>query len=49
MMSCPDIGKPAPDFRLRGVQEGKDIEVSLRDYRGKWVVLVFYAMAFTPI
>src|SRR6185369_14084276 len=40
----PEIGKPAPDFTLKS-NEGK--EVSLKDYRGKWVVLYFYPKDFT--
>ena len=40
----PQAGKPAPAFTLPG-QDGKD--VSLSDYRGKWVVLYFYPKDFT--
>lgn len=40
----PEAGKPAPDFTLKS-NEGK--EVSLKDYRGKWVVLYFYPKDFT--
>src|SRR4029450_4939126 len=40
----PQAGKPAPDFTLKN-DEGKD--VSLKDYRGKWVVLYFYPKDFT--
>ena len=41
------IGKPAPDFTTKAFfQEGfKDI--SLSDYKGKWVVLLFYPGDFT--
>jgi peroxiredoxin Q/BCP len=35
----PTVGSPAPDFTLLS-QEGST--VSLKDYRGKWVVLYFY-------
>ena len=38
------MGKPAPDFSLKN-DEGKD--VSLKDYRKKWVVLYFYPKDFT--
>jgi peroxiredoxin Q/BCP len=41
---APAVGSPAPDFTLNS-QEGKP--VSLRDYRGKWVVLYFYPKDFT--
>jgi peroxiredoxin Q/BCP len=40
----PEVGQPAPDFNLKN-QDGK--EVSLKDYRGKWVVLYFYPKDFT--
>jgi thioredoxin-dependent peroxiredoxin len=42
--ALPEVGKPAPDFTLKN-DEGKDI--SLKDYRGKWVVLYFYPKDFT--
>src|SRR5215475_2199790 len=42
--ALPEFGKPAPDFTLKN-DEGKDI--SLKDYRGKWVVLYFYPKDFT--
>jgi hypothetical protein len=38
-------GAPAPDFTVL-TDEGK--QVSLRDYRGHWVVLYFYPKADTP-
>src|SRR5262245_29126893 len=40
----PEVGKSAPDFSLKN-DEGKD--VSLKDYRKKWVVLYFYPKDFT--
>lgn len=40
------IGMPAPEFTLNDA-EGK--EVSLRDFRGKNVVIAFFPLAWTPI
>lgn len=41
---APASGTSAPDFTLNS-QDNKP--VSLRDFRGKWVVLYFYPMDFT--
>ena len=41
----PAEGTAAPEFTLNS-QEGKP--VSLKDYRGKWVVLYFYPKDQTP-
>ena len=40
----PAVGAKAPDFTLNS-QEGKP--VSLKDFRGKWVVLYFYPKDMT--
>jgi thioredoxin-dependent peroxiredoxin len=40
----PVVGANAPKFRLTS-NEGK--QVSLKDYKGKWVVLYFYPKDFT--
>ena len=42
--SAPQIGTTAPEFTLPS-QDG--VPVSLKDYRGKWVVLYFYPKDFT--
>jgi peroxiredoxin Q/BCP len=42
--SAPSVGSAAPEFTLNS-QEGAP--VSLKDYRGKWVVLYFYPKDFT--
>jgi peroxiredoxin Q/BCP len=41
----PSAGATAPDFTLPS-QEGK--QVSLHDFKGKWVVLYFYPKDMTP-
>jgi peroxiredoxin Q/BCP len=41
----PAAGSVAPDFTLSS-QEGK--QVSLKDFRGQWVVLYFYPKDMTP-
>jgi len=43
--SAPALGGSAPDFTLPS-QDGTP--VSLKDYRGKWVVLYFYPKDQTP-
>jgi thioredoxin-dependent peroxiredoxin len=43
--ALPSAGSTAPDFTLPS-QEGSS--VSLKDYRGKWVVLYFYPKDQTP-
>lgn len=40
------VGEPAPDFKLRD-QDGE--EVSLSDYEGRRVMLVFYPGDFSPV
>ena len=42
--STPSVGSVAPEFTLNS-QEGTP--VSLKDYRGKWVILYFYPKDFT--
>jgi peroxiredoxin Q/BCP len=42
--AAPPAGSPAPEFTLTS-QDGT--HVSLKDYRGKWVVLYFYPKDFT--
>lgn len=41
------VGKPAPDFTAEALFKNKFVEVSLSDYRGKWVYLCFYPGDFT--
>ena len=40
------VGEKAPNFTLRNSDKG---EVSLNDYRGKNVVLLFFPLAFTGV
>jgi len=42
--TTPQVGAPAPEVTLPS-NEGKPI--SLKDYRGKWIVLYFYPKDFT--
>ena len=43
------VGKPAPDFDIASTKniEKLNENVKLSDYRGKWVVLLFYPLDFT--
>ncbi len=43
------VGKPAPDFDMASTKnmEKLDENVRLSDYRGKWLVLLFYPLDFT--
>jgi len=41
------VGKQAPDFTAKATDGGEIREVSLSDYKGKWLVLFFYPLDFT--
>lgn len=42
------IGQPAPQFTAQAAVEGGNFkDISLSDYKGKWVVLFFYPLDFT--
>jgi len=44
------VGQPAPEWKAQGVApDGKIQEYSLKSMRGKWVVLFFYPLDFTPV
>ena len=44
----PVIGQPAPQFVAEAVVDGGDFKnISLSDYKGKYVVLFFYPLDFT--
>ena len=38
---------PAPDFKGQAVVDGQFKEISLSDFKGKWLVLFFYPLDFT--
>src|SRR5438105_15293750 len=43
------VGNPAPDFEIPSTKNVEKLNepVKLSDYRGKWVVLLFYPLGFT--
>ena len=44
----PMINQPAPQFNAQAVFDGGEVqEISLSNYKGKWVVLFFYPLDFT--
>ena len=43
------VGQTAPEFTLQGLVDEKFQDISLDNYRGKWVVLFFYPLDFTFI
>ena len=47
-MSCCLVTKPAPDFKAQAVMpNGLFNEITLADYKGKYVMLFFYPLDFT--
>ncbi len=41
------VGKPAPDFTLPAFYNGEFVNISLSEFKGKWVLLCFYPGDFT--
>ena len=41
------VGKPAPQFDVDAAVDGEIERVALDDFRGKWLVLLFYPLDFT--
>jgi alkyl hydroperoxide reductase subunit AhpC len=41
------VGKCAPSFKLTAVDNGSFRDISLEDYKGRWLVLFFYPLDFT--
>ena len=48
-MAIAKVGEPAPDFNMLSTKNLKSLKerVSLKDYEGQWLVLVFYPLDFT--
>ncbi len=43
------VGSRSPDFSLPGTVHGDDIRFSSSDYRGKWLVILFHPVSFSPV
>ncbi|CAG0929703.1 cytosolic tryparedoxin peroxidase, trypanosomatid typical 2-Cys peroxiredoxin [Planctomycetaceae bacterium] len=43
------IGQKAPSFSGRAYIQGTTKDIKLEDFKGKWVVLFFYPLAFTSV
>jgi peroxiredoxin (alkyl hydroperoxide reductase subunit C) len=41
------VGKEAPEFTAPAFYEGQFMNISLSEYKGKWVLLCFYPGDFT--
>ena len=41
------VGKPAPDFTIPAYHKGSFVDLSLSEFKGKWVLLCFYPGDFT--
>lgn len=48
-MERAQVGRPAPDFEMASTKNIQKLNepVKLSDYKGKWVVLLFYPLDFT--
>jgi len=44
-----EINSDAPEFQTKAYHKDEIIEINLKDYKGKWVVLFFYPADFTFI
>ncbi|CAN0484141.1 unnamed protein product, partial [Discosporangium mesarthrocarpum] len=42
------INNPAPGFKAKAVVDGEIVDVSTDDYKGTWVVLLFYPKVCKP-
>lgn len=43
----PEIGKPLPDFALHHIQYDKRENATLKDFKGKWLVIDFFSVGCT--
>lgn len=43
------VGQKAPAFAGKAFVDGAFKDIKLEDYKGKWVVLFFYPLDFTPV
>ena len=43
------IGEKVPEFEAKAFHNGDETKVKLADYKGKWLVLLFYPADFTFI
>ena len=41
------IGNAAPAFSSKAAKNGEIVDISLDDYKGKWLCLFFYPLDFT--
>jgi peroxiredoxin 2/4 len=41
------VGNEAPNFTANGLVNGQMQQVSLQNYKGKWIVLFFYSGDFS--
>lgn len=46
-ITVAQVGKPAPDFKAKAVHRGQFADIDLADYRGQFVILLFYPLDFT--
>ena len=44
-----ELGSAAPDFSLTGATNQDDTEVTLGDFEGKKLVILFYPLDFSPV
>lgn len=47
ILAVAQVQKPAPEFKLPAVVNGEFKDISLSDFKGKYVVLFWYPMDFT--